>query len=264
MAETQMVAHSQPVNPMVVLQSALDKGATPEQLVILSDLADKWEMKQLKAAFDNALSRAQAKIRRIGVDSSNPQTHSKYSSYAKLDGAIRDIYTAEGLSLTFNTADTPKVDTVKVLCDVSLNGYTKQYQLDVPADGKGAKGNDVMTKTHATGSATSYGKRYLLIMIFNLAIGETDDDGNAAGVVQKQTGVDPDELLNRVDAIIAAADLESAKAAFAAVYRWATAAKDTEAQKRISTVWESVKQKFTAKSGVVQSKMQEAKDAIAK
>jgi hypothetical protein len=50
----------------------------------------------------------------------------------------------------------------------------------MPADGKGARGNDVMTKTHATGSAVSYGMRYLLKMIFNVSSGEADDDGNAA------------------------------------------------------------------------------------
>jgi hypothetical protein len=49
----------------------------------------------------------------------------------------------------------------------------------MPADGKGAKGGDVMTKTHATGAAMSYGMRYLLKMIFNVAIGEDDKDGNA-------------------------------------------------------------------------------------
>jgi hypothetical protein len=37
-----------------------------------------------------------------------------------------------------------------------------------------------MTKTHAMGSGVSYGMRYLLRMIFNLAI-DYDDDGNAAG-----------------------------------------------------------------------------------
>jgi ribosomal protein L37AE/L43A len=50
----------------------------------------------------------------------------------------------------------------------------------MPADGKGAKGNDVMTKTHAAGAAGSYGARYLLKGIFNVAIGENDDDGNGA------------------------------------------------------------------------------------
>jgi hypothetical protein len=58
------------------------------------------------------------------------------------------------------------------------DGYSREYSIDMPADGKGARGNDVMTKTHATGSATTYGRRYLLMMIFNLSV--EDDDGNAA------------------------------------------------------------------------------------
>jgi hypothetical protein len=41
-----------------------------------------------------------------------------------------------------------------------------------------------MTKTHAAGSAMSYGQRYLLKLIFNIAIGvdPDDDDGNAAAI----------------------------------------------------------------------------------
>ena len=60
-------------------------------------------------------------------------------------------------------------------------GGERTYHIDMPADGKGAKGGDVMTKTHAMGSAVQYGMRYLLKMIFNIAIGDDDDDGNAAG-----------------------------------------------------------------------------------
>ena len=37
-----------------------------------------------------------------------------------------------------------------------------------------------MTRTHATVSAVSYGKRTLLKMAFNVAEGTDDDDGNAA------------------------------------------------------------------------------------
>ena len=50
----------------------------------------------------------------------------------------------------------------------------------MPADGKGAKGGNVMSLTHATGAAAGYGMRYLLKMIFNIAIGEEDTDGNLA------------------------------------------------------------------------------------
>ena len=51
----------------------------------------------------------------------------------------------------------------------------------MPCDGKGAKGGDVMTKTHAVGSALSYGKRYAFGLAFNVQTTERDDDGNAAG-----------------------------------------------------------------------------------
>ena len=54
-----------------------------------------------------------------------------------------------------------------------------------------------MTKTHAFGSGTSYGMRYLLKMIFNIAIGEEDDDGNAA-TGQDLRDAAMDDLMQRV------------------------------------------------------------------
>ena len=38
-----------------------------------------------------------------------------------------------------------------------------------------------MTRTHATGSAMTYAKRYLKNFIFDLQFKQKDDDGNAAG-----------------------------------------------------------------------------------
>src|SRR4029079_17827861 len=68
---------------------------------------------------------------------------------------------------------------VRVLCYVTHNaGHSRTYHVDMPADGKGAKGGDVMTLTHASGAALSYGMRYLLKMVWNIAVGEDDRDGN--------------------------------------------------------------------------------------
>ena len=82
------------------------------------------------------------------------------------------------------------MDYVLVLCRVShKDGHCRTYQKEMPADGKGAKGGDVMTKTHAAGAAMSYGMRYLLKGIFNVAVGEEDKDGNAgddASITEKQ------------------------------------------------------------------------------
>lgn len=133
-------------------------------------------------AFNESMGAAQGDMGRISADATNKQTHSKYATYGQLDRHVRPVYTAHGFSLSFDTADGAPEGCLRVLAYVSHKaGHTRTYRADVPADGKGAKGGDVMTKTHATGSAMSYGMRYLLKMIFNIAIGEDDDDGNAAG-----------------------------------------------------------------------------------
>ena len=148
-----------------------------ERLVAMQERAMARTSEQ---AFNDAMTKAQGAMHRIAADSTNPQTRSKYASYAALDRAMRPIYTANGFALSFDTEEGGEADYVRVTCHVSNSGYTRKYQVDMPADGKGAKGGDVMTKTHAVGSAMSYGQRYLLKMIFNVAIGQ-DDDGNAAG-----------------------------------------------------------------------------------
>lgn len=130
--------------------------------------------------FNEAMSAAQSELGRISADASNPLTSSKYASYPQLDRIVRPVYTQHGFSLVFSTADCPLAEHIRVTCRVANGGHKEMYQIDVPCDGLGIKGTPAMTKTHAVGSATLYGMRYLLKMIFNLAIGD-DDDGNAAG-----------------------------------------------------------------------------------
>jgi hypothetical protein len=134
-----------------------------------------------ETAFNSAMAEAQAEITRVTTDKVNSQTRSKYASYAAMDATIRPIYSGHGLSLHFNTEDSPQAGCIRIVCDVTKGGHAKRFHIDMPADGKGARGNDVMTRTHATGSAVTYGRRYLLAMIFNVAVGDVDDDGNAAG-----------------------------------------------------------------------------------
>lgn len=161
---------------------ASDPAVDVAKLERLMALWERNEARQAATAFHAAMSRAQAEMRAVGTDATNPETHSRYASYHALDRALRPIYTKHGFALSFNTGEPPGPDVVRVLCSVShLAGHGQPYQVDMPADGKGPKGGAAMTKTHATGSAVTYGMRYLLKMIWNVAIGEDDDDGNRAG-----------------------------------------------------------------------------------
>ncbi len=158
---------------------------------------------QKEQAFNDAMARAQSEMCAVAADASNPQTRSRYASYFALDKAVRHIYTKHGFALSFDTEPSAQPNHILVVCYVSCAGHTRKYRVDMPADGKGAKGGDVMTLTHASGSAMTYGQRYLLKAIFNIAIG-SDDDGNAAGKPVKQT-VSPeaaDKMRAQITALI--------------------------------------------------------------
>lgn len=152
------------------------------KLQALMEMRTKEMARVAEQVFNAAMSTAQQEMRPVSADALNPQTRSKYASYAKLDNGLRPIYTSHGFALSFDTTDSPLPEHIRVLCYTThAGGHTRTYRCDMPADGKGAKGGDVMTKTHAAGSAMSYGMRYLLKMIFNVAVGEDDDDGVRAG-----------------------------------------------------------------------------------
>lgn len=160
---------------------ALDPSVDVGKLEKLIEMQERIARMNAEAAFNAAMSEAQSEMRPVSTDATNPQTRSRYATYAKLDSALRPVYSKHGFALSFNTAESPYQDHVRVLCKVTHRaGHAELRQVDMPADGKGAKGGDVMTKTHAAGSAFSYGMRYLLKMIFNVAVGEGDDDGNRA------------------------------------------------------------------------------------
>lgn len=188
----------------VIARAASDPTIDVSKMERLVALYERAEQREAEKAFNKAMSAAQAEMKSVRADASNPQTKSKYASFAALDSALRPIYTQHGFGLSFDTGDAPHADKVRVLCYVSHNdGHSRTYRLDMAADGKGAKGGDVMTKTHATGSALTYAQRYLLKAIFNIAVGD-DDDGNGASetggfiseydaeqmleFIQKQTG----------------------------------------------------------------------------
>lgn len=182
-----------PVDQSASLLAAISSAASNpavdiDKLERLIAVQERLEAREAEVAFNQAMNAAQREMRPIAANASNPQTRSRYATYDKLDRVLRPIYTENGFSLSFDEGESPKPDHVRVLCYVShVAGHTRTYHRDMPADGKGAKGGDVMTKTHAAGAAGSYGARYLLKGIFNIAVGEEDDDGNMGKPVKAPT-----------------------------------------------------------------------------
>jgi hypothetical protein len=163
----------------IIERAARDPNVDLDKMERLMAMREREMSRQAEQAFNEAMKAAQKEMRSVAADADNKQTSSKYATYAKLDRVLRPIYTAHGFSVSFDEADSPKPDHIRCLAYVAHDaGFTRTYRKDMPADGKGAKGGDVMTKTHATGAAASYGMRYLLKGIFNVAVGDDDTDGN--------------------------------------------------------------------------------------
>lgn len=169
----------------VIERAASDPKVDMDKMERLLLMYERIKARDAETAFNEALVECQRQVGRIAADAYNSQTKSNYPTYAKLDKVLRPIYTERGFAISYDTADTDKPDTVRVVAYVSRGAHTRTYKVDMPADGKGAKGGDVMTKTHATGAAMSYGMRYLLKGIFNVAIGEEDTDGNLGGMPEQ-------------------------------------------------------------------------------
>lgn len=175
------VVTTEQTDPMMSMieRAARDPAVDIEKLERLFSLRERMVSVEKEAAFNAAMTAAQADMGPVSADAHNPQTKSHYASYAKLDRVLRPIYTKHGFALSFDEGVAVKENHIMVLCHVSHTaGHSRTYQKDMPADGKGAKGGDVMTLTHAAGAAMSYGMRYLLKGIFNVAVGEDDTDGN--------------------------------------------------------------------------------------
>lgn len=179
-------APAEPASEAATLMNIISRAATDPNFDIakmerLLEMHRQIGARQAEAAFNVAMSAAQQDMGPVSADATNPQTKSRYASYAKLDSVLRPIYTKHGFALSFDEGVAPQPEYIRVLCYVShISGHSRTYQKDMPADGKGAKGGDVMTKTHAAGAAMSYGMRYLLKGIFNVAVGDEDNDGNQA------------------------------------------------------------------------------------
>ncbi len=194
----EMIAHDERPAPVAAPQSdadnimhlisrlASDPTIDIDRVERFMIMHEKAKAREAEKAFNDAMSEAQAEMGPVATDKNNSQTKSRYTSYAALDAAVRPIYVRHGFALSFNTDPDGPADHLRLRCKVThRDGHCEPYQVDMPSDGKGAKGGDVMTKTHAAGSAMSYGQRYLLKLIFNLATGD-DDDGQKAGKVVAQ------------------------------------------------------------------------------
>jgi len=129
------------------------------------------EERQAKIDFDNALNECQAKIGRIAPNQQRGDTRSWWADYAELDRTIRPIYTAAGFSIGFSEVQPLAVGKVRIKAELSRGGVSREYFSEITPTTVGPKGNAMATPTDADAIALARAKRYLMLSVFNIAVG---------------------------------------------------------------------------------------------
>lgn len=163
----------------VIARAATDPSVDVDKMERLLAMQERVLARNAEQAFNEAMAAAQKAMPQIIRDGRNDTTRSTYTKLDTLSEAMSPIIAKHGFSLSFGNSDSPLENHYRVTCTVShIGGHSREYHADVPSDGTGMKGTQNKTATHAFGSTMSYGRRYLKMLIFDVAT--TDDDGRAA------------------------------------------------------------------------------------
>lgn len=181
---TEIVKDTQSRTPSEMINIAIANGADLDKLEKLLTLQERWEANEARKIFAKSFAASQEKILSVAKTKNNSQTHSKYADLGDVIESSKPVYTKEGFSIIFYEGDCPKENHIRIFADVLHSyGHKETYHYDVPMDGKGLRGNDNMTAIHGKASSISYGRRYLMCMIWNIPT--QDNDGQSIRPVNK-------------------------------------------------------------------------------
>lgn len=217
------------ITPLSLIQSALSKNVAPEVLKELVALQQSmirfdWEAqeRQAKIDFDDALNACQQEIGRIAPNQHRNDTNSNWADYAQLDRAIRPIYTTQRFNISFSDIPPTVPGRVRTQATLSRAGISREYHAEITPSTTGPKGGAMATATDADAIASARNKRYLLLSIFNIAVGIDE--------TEKQ-GIPDDQVGPYLAAIKTAPDEAALKMVYESAKKAATDAKDDVAFK---------------------------------
>lgn len=173
-------AELMPADPMVSMieRVAMDPNADIDKLERMLAMKERLENKAAETAFNEAKAAAQAEMPAIAARHNNDQTRSRYAKLKDIYDECKPILATHGFSFSAVPVIGGRDGYINMRWTLSRAGHSISDVSEVPIDDKGMKGTANKTQTHAYGSTTSYGRRYLFCAVFDVAIGD-DDDGQA-------------------------------------------------------------------------------------
>jgi hypothetical protein len=180
---------AQNLTPMHMIQSAIERGASLEQINQLLDLKDRIEAADAKRAFIAAMSAFKACDIRVTKDKKNAQYGSMYTTLGNLVATVTPFLSRNNLSARW---DVDQSQGIKVTCIAThAQGHSESVSMTVGPDKSGAKNPIQEIK-----SAITYAKACTFESVFGLASTDAnvDDDGNGAGGGTPKKGLSDNDV----------------------------------------------------------------------
>lgn len=185
---------------------AMDPTVPIERLKEMLAMKERMEDRALEAAdrlakkaFFAAMSKCQAELPVVTKNQKNDHTKSNYADLAAIEQQAMPIIHQHGFAVSFQPDGYNELGELRILWEISHeDGHVRNGDAGIPVDGAGSKGTVNKTGTQAFGSTATYGRRYLLCMLFNISTGD-DRDGNRADDDATITNQQRDELQNLIE-----------------------------------------------------------------
>lgn len=180
--------------PTSLLQMALEKGVDTEQLNKLMDLQERYEKKEARKSFFDALSQFQTlvpelkKTKLASINSSKGNFSYKFADLGSIAKQINPFLRECGLSYRWDFKE--NAGGLEVTCHVShRDGHEEITTMTAGKDDSGFK-NAIQQK----GSTQTYLQRYTLIGALGLSTADEDNDGkNGKPAQAKQQQNQPEQ-----------------------------------------------------------------------
>lgn len=173
-------------SPMGMMLSAMQQGATLEQVEKMMDLQERWEEREAEKAFNDALAAFKSeaveiiKRRTVNFKTQKGETHYKHAELSDVVEAVGPALSKHGFAWSWKTEQAN--GTIKVTCILKhRQGHSDSVSLEASPDQSGNKNN-----IQAIASTVTYLQRHTLKAITGVSEKGDDDDGHGS------VAVDPD------------------------------------------------------------------------
>ena len=216
------------VTPMAMLQLAVEKGASVEQLERLMALQERYEANEAKKEFVAAMTRFKENPKVIEKNATvdftgktGIRTHYKHATLANVCDVIGPVLSSVGITHRWET-EQPEGGMIRVTCILTHSrGHSEKVWLQASRDDSGNKNH-----IQAVGSVVTYLQRYTLLAATGMAVADQRDDDAGGGVTR---GMDEGHKVDFLSAIESLADKKSSESLWAEIASACTKAGDIPA-----------------------------------